>query len=50
MMTDIAQHGEFPGNSQTAVYCVRALDGSPGGGEVHDVLSAFDTMIEHLKR
>jgi uncharacterized protein YqcC (DUF446 family) len=46
----IAERGEFPEGSQVAAYCIREFDGAPGGGEVHDVLSQFDDLVNKIER
>jgi uncharacterized protein YqcC (DUF446 family) len=46
----IAEHGPFPEGSAVAAYCIRELDGQPGGEQVHDVLSDFDNLINNIQR
>jgi uncharacterized protein YqcC (DUF446 family) len=46
----VRERGEFPRNSQVAVYARREFDGVTGGDAVTDVLMRFDDFIETLGR
>lgn len=44
----IDQRGDFPANSQLAVYAARELNGLPGEGDVHAVLAAIDELASRF--
>jgi uncharacterized protein YqcC (DUF446 family) len=42
----VSERDEVPSGSQLAVYAVRALDGDPDAGRLHDLLYELDRLVE----
>ena len=44
----VRTRGQFPPGSQLATYAVRALDGDPDSGPLHDLLYAVDRLVARM--